>query len=180
MDHLMIDLETMGTAPDAPILAIGAARFDPLNGAVTATFYRAIDPADAFKHGVVSGETFKWWMKQADEARLAVIAGTDTLDNALYEFHQFYRQRCEGACVWGNGATFDISLLERAYHQLWPDQGAPWGFRAVRDCRTINDVASGLYPDIPRAKGVAHNALDDAIYQAEWVSAAWQALRNGR
>jgi len=32
MQHVMIDLETLGTTPDAPIIAIGAVNFDIRTG----------------------------------------------------------------------------------------------------------------------------------------------------
>lgn len=34
MNHLMIDLETMGSGPYAPIISIGAVFFDPNTGAI--------------------------------------------------------------------------------------------------------------------------------------------------
>ncbi|MBB8490579.1 RecE family exodeoxyribonuclease, partial [Escherichia coli] len=42
-DHLMIDLETMGKNPDAPIISIGAIFFDPQTGDVGPEFSKTID-----------------------------------------------------------------------------------------------------------------------------------------
>jgi oligoribonuclease (3'-5' exoribonuclease) len=180
MKHIMIDLETMGTRHDAPILSIGAVAFDPDTGALGATFEANIDPSDALANGKLSGDTLKWWMAQGDEARRAAMSGTSPLFASLYNLANWLRDTSgPEARVWGNGATFDITILERAYAKLGLE--IPWHFRNVRDCRTIAEVAKGLYPDIPRpAHLVGHKAVDDAIYQAMWVSAAWQALRAGR
>lgn len=43
MKHLMIDLETMGTKPSAPIVAIGAVFFEPQTGELGAEFYTAVN-----------------------------------------------------------------------------------------------------------------------------------------
>ncbi|EGO2309834.1 exonuclease, partial [Escherichia coli] len=42
-DHLMIDLETMGKNPDAPIISIGAIFFDPQTGDMGPEFSKTID-----------------------------------------------------------------------------------------------------------------------------------------
>ena len=47
MNHLMIDLETMGNKPTAPIVAIGAVFFDPKNGELGAEFYVAVNLGSA-------------------------------------------------------------------------------------------------------------------------------------
>ncbi|EPR6989137.1 3'-5' exoribonuclease domain-containing protein, partial [Escherichia coli] len=41
--HLMIDLETMGKNPDAPIISIGAIFFDPQTGDMGPEFSKTID-----------------------------------------------------------------------------------------------------------------------------------------
>ena len=43
MQHLMIDLETLGTDPTAPIVAIGAVFFNPKTGELGAEFIATID-----------------------------------------------------------------------------------------------------------------------------------------
>ena len=39
MTHIMVDLETWGTAPGCDIRSIGAVVFDPVAGTLGATFY---------------------------------------------------------------------------------------------------------------------------------------------
>jgi len=68
--HIMIDLETMGTRPDAPIIAIGAVSFDVDTDWVWRTFYVNIDLQSAVSAGAkIDPSTVMWWMKQSDEAR---------------------------------------------------------------------------------------------------------------
>ena len=42
MNHLMIDLETMGNKPNAPIVSIGAVFFEPSTGELGDEFYRVV------------------------------------------------------------------------------------------------------------------------------------------
>ncbi|RDD19579.1 exonuclease, partial [Escherichia coli] len=60
-DHLMIDLETMGKNPDAPIISIGAIFFDPQTGDMGPEFSKTIDLETA--GGVIDRDTIKWWLK---------------------------------------------------------------------------------------------------------------------
>lgn len=39
MNNLMIDLETMGKKPNAPVVSIGAVFFDPQSGEIGPEFY---------------------------------------------------------------------------------------------------------------------------------------------
>uniref|UniRef100_UPI000BB68BE2 exonuclease n=2 Tax=Escherichia coli TaxID=562 RepID=UPI000BB68BE2 len=67
--HLMIDLETMGKNPDAPIISIGAIFFDPQTGDMGPEFSKTIDLETA--GGVIDRDTIKWWLKQSREAQSA-------------------------------------------------------------------------------------------------------------
>lgn len=174
MNHCMIDIETCGSRFDAPVLSIGAVKFDPDTGNTGETFYRAIRPDSAFQHGTPGGDTFKWWMDQADEARKAAVGGTDDLQIALGALTSFYRE-WSNVKVWGNGPSFDMTILEYAFAQI--GRPHPWKFWNVLDCRTVAALA-GKRPPAIGSKGVYHNALHDALHQAEWVGAMWQGLRN--
>ena len=173
MNHCMIDIETCGNRFDAPILSIGAVMFDPDTGRLGKEFYRAIGPDSAFRHGRPGGETFKWWMEQSDAARKAAVSGTDDLEVALGVLSDF-AWPWKDVQVWGNGPSFDMTILEYAYSQI--GRPHPWQFWNVRDCRTVAALV-GRRPPAIGSKGVYHNALDDARHQAQWVSAMWQELR---
>lgn len=169
--HVMIDLETMGTTPQSAIVSIGAIVFDPRYGKVSKeTFYRELDWEDQERH--ICPETTEWWKGQSDEAKAAHY-GLDSLDDVLKELAEWLPKDCK---VWGNGATFDISMLEDAYRQY--EIEIPWKFWNVRDCRTVLDmyesVRGGFNKTVNR-KG-AHNALDDAKFQAQYITMMWSRL----
>lgn len=174
MNHMMIDIETCGKRANAPILSIGAVMFDPMTGGLGQTFYAAVDPADAFRNGVPDGDTFAWWMQQGDKARAAAVGGKKMLAAALGELIDFGKGRWSNVTVWGNGPSFDMTILEHGFSRVGRE--IPWMFWNVRDCRTVADLAGKRPPKIG-GNGVYHNALDDAKHQALWVSEMWQGLK---
>ena len=169
--HAMIDLETMGTRPGAAIVSIGAVIFDPRYGEVSEdTFYRELDWEDQDRF--ICPETTKWWEGQSDEAKQAHF-GLDSLDDVLNELAEWLPEDCK---VWGNGATFDITMLEDAYYQC--EIEVPWKFWNIRDCRTVLDMYESKRGGFNKAvnRQGAHNALQDAIYQAKYITLMWRKL----
>ncbi|EFJ2807363.1 exonuclease [Escherichia coli] len=176
-DHLMIDLETMGKNPDAPIISIGAIFFDPQTGDMGPEFSKTIDLETA--GGVIDRDTIKWWLKQSREAQSAIMTDEIPLDDALLQLREFIDENSGEffVQVWGNGANFDNTILRRSYER----QGipCPWSYYNDRDVRTIVELGKAIDFDARTAipfEGVRHNALDDARYQAKYVSAIWQKL----
>ncbi len=175
--HLMIDLETMGKNPDAPIISIGAIFFDPQTGDMGPEFSKTIDLETA--GGVIDRDTIKWWLKQSREAQSAIMTDEIPLDDALLQLREFIDENSGEffVQVWGNGANFDNTILCRSYER----QGipCPWRYYNDRDVRTIVELGNSIGFDVRMAipfEGVRHNALDDARHQAKYVSAIWQKL----
>ncbi|HCZ3377347.1 TPA: 3'-5' exoribonuclease [Escherichia coli] len=175
--HLMIDLETMGKNPDAPINALAGKFFDPATGEMGPEFSKTIDLETA--GGVIDRNTIKWWLKQSREAQSAILTDEIPLDDALLQLREFIDENSGEffVQVWGNGANFDNVILRRSYER----QGipCPWRYTNDRDVRTM--VALGLVMDFDARsvitfEGERHNALHDAHYQAKYVSAIWQKL----
>ena len=176
-DHLMIDLETMGKNPDAPIISIGAIFFDPQTGDMGPEFSKTIDLETA--GGVIDRDTIKWWLKQSREAQSAIMTDEIPLDDALLQLREFIDENSGEffVQVWGNGANFDNTILRRSYER----QGipCPWRYYNDRDVRTIVELGKAIDFDARTAipfEGERHNALDDARYQAKYISAIWQKL----
>lgn len=168
----MLDIETLGTSPGSVIRTIGAVRFD--DQGVINTFYEKIDVNSCIEAGLkLQWETLQWWMGQSPEALKDIIAKDGVHINvALLRFTDWYTERKildDGSVVvntsselWGNGATFDNVLIEETYRKT--QLPIPWAFNVHRCYRTMRL----LHPNIPFVrKGVHHNAVDDAISQAE-------------
>ncbi|EHN9880649.1 3'-5' exoribonuclease, partial [Escherichia coli] len=175
--HMMIDLETMGKNPDAPLISIGAIFFDPQTGDMGPEFSKTIDMDTA--GGVIDRGTIKWWLKQSREAQSAILTDEIPLDDALLQLREFIDENSGEffVQVWGNGANFDNTILRRSYER----QGipCPWRYYNDRDVRTIVELGKAMDFDARAAipfEGERHNALDDARYQAKYVSTIWQKL----
>ncbi|EHQ8140167.1 3'-5' exoribonuclease [Escherichia albertii] len=175
--HMMIDLETMGKNPDAAVISIGAIFFDPQTGDMGPEFSKTVDLETA--GGVIDRDTIKWWLKQSREAQSAILADEIPLDDALLQLREFIDENSGEffVQVWGNGTSFDNVILRRSYER----QGipCPWHYCNDRDVRTIVELGGAMDFDARTAipfEGERHNALDDARYQAKYVSAIWQKL----
>lgn len=175
---IMLDLETLSSAPDAAIVAIGATVFST-DGATSLvgsqTFYIPVDPVSAqTMGGTIDAATVQWWARQSPEARATLNDDRAAhIGDALHDFGEFVRQFDEPR-IWGNGAGFDNVVLRRAYERS--PLFAPWAFRADRCYRTLKNI----HPHIPRPPfdGVQHNALADALNQARHAERIFEAMRS--
>ncbi len=181
MKHLMLDLETMSSEPTAAIVSIGAVFFDETLGP---TFKRNVSLESSQQWGLtISASTIDWWFTQSPEARAHLYDPTPIpLGNALSEFSEFFREYADltdftpakSTYVWGNGATFDNVVIRNAYKQV--GLIVPWGFRydmCFRTLKTQFDPQGLLYKD----PGLAHDALSDAVGQAEHAMRILESLK---
>ncbi|MEQ0055793.1 3'-5' exoribonuclease [Klebsiella sp. JN_Kp127] len=184
--HVMVDLETMGKKHNAPIVAIGAVVFDPATGSIGESFYKVVCLESSVNWGaVIDPSTVIWWLKQSSEARSAIV-NDDAIPllDALLQFREFVSDNVAGgskkAQVWGNGASFDNSILRSSYDCIAEDY--PWEYWNDRDVRTMVELGHAINYEPQKAipfEGERHNALADAIHQARYVSAIWQRLIEG-
>ncbi|MDU2053830.1 MAG: 3'-5' exoribonuclease, partial [Escherichia coli] len=140
--HLMIDLETMGKNPDAPIISIDAIFFDPQTGDMGPEFSKTIDLETA--GGVIDRDVIKRWLKQSREAQSAIMTDEIPLDDALLQLREFIDENSGEffVQVWGNGANFENTILRRSYER----QGipCPWRYYNDRDVRTIVELGKAI------------------------------------
>lgn len=165
--HLMIDLETLGSGPDAAIVSAGVVTFNANHCPLSRREWFIRDP---FNQGrAVDPKTLEWWKKQGDllDSHLArcSIEGV-TLDRFAGELFDWIDQDREDIRAWSNGATFDLVILDNLYRALGYDR--PWHYSNERCYRTLKSVAQDFGHIKPTTK---HDALADAIAQAENVSA---------
>ncbi|NRF59076.1 3'-5' exoribonuclease [Citrobacter braakii] len=181
--HLMVDMETMGNGPDAPIVSIGAVFFDPSTGNTGAEFYRVVSLESSMSFGMKpDASTIQRWLKQSSEARSAILVDEAMgLRETLELLADFIAENAASGShtvqLWGNGCSFDNVILRRAYVLTETPFAVP--FWNDRDVRTMVELGKsvGINPrfDIP-FEGDMHNALSDARHQVKYVSAIWQRL----
>jgi|TARA_B110000858_G_scaffold141292_1_gene160365 hypothetical protein len=165
---IMIDIETVGTGPDACILTIAAQTFDPnALGYLPQDYYARVD-IDSQPNREVDDATVEWWATQPQEAQDEAFGeeGRISLKQALEELSKLCFH-CN--LTWANGTTFDMVILENAYKQ--EQLPLPWRFWNVRDARTVYS----LYPDLPKPKA-SHHALEDCKRQIDLLQQTLQHL----
>lgn len=183
MNHIMLDLETLGSGSRAAVVAIGAVAFDPAGSSTPADipssnrFYATITPDSAIEAGLeVTGSTIQWWMQQSDAARQQTFGlGAGYLVPTIVTFRNFVLDHGgKDAVVWGNGATFDNVIIRSAFAAA--GQTPPWSFRNDRCYRTVcNLLPKAKQPELIRL-GTFHNALDDAVTQALHLQKVYKLL----
>lgn len=181
-DHIMIDLETMGTGPDAAILQIGAVAFNgprahgELAGLENVTsaplFHTHVNLQSSIDAGLrMDASTVLWWLSQDDAARQAAARSGPSaapLEEALLQLADFIRTHSDPKCtqVWSNGSDFDLVILSTAYRLTRIDR--PWPYWAGRCFRTEKNRRRDIAGPVNLVK---HHALSDAIAQAEHLRA---------
>jgi hypothetical protein len=186
-EHLMLDVECLGTRPGAPLGALGAVIFQPDTGKIVDTFYEKIDFETSVKAGgTLDAATVKWWLKQATEAQLQMVGSVKegtaiAIDDAFLRFGEFVQRHQKsprsGIKHWANGANFDPGILEEAYYRM--DKQSPLVFWKSLDVRTIVEMGRQFGID-PKGEltqlGSPHKALDDCMLQVNYVSQIWQRI----
>jgi hypothetical protein len=154
--HLMIDIEGLGTGPDAAILTIAAQSFDPFGTGHYDRHYYARITLESQENRRIQDDTLAWWATQP-EAQAEAFAEDNRipLDQALDEL---YRLAWQHDYIWAQGPTYDINILEHAYKSYNKTQ--PWQFYRIRDSRTV----LSLWPGRP-VPPTSHHALEDTRKQ---------------
>lgn len=177
--ELMIDWETLSAnVEEAPVLSVGIVVFN-LDDEDS---YDTLDSEDRSRYTVfdvqsqldagrkISYDTVRWWIQQGKMAQNAAFKETGySVHKWLHDFYDILGPMN----IWGNGATFDISLLEslsRTFRVKIPKLM----FRQARDLRTLRYLAGSPNLQIPR--GEAHDALEDAKYQVLCAQAYWRII----
>lgn len=168
MIDIMLDLETLGTAPGSVILSIGAAT------STDATFDRKIDLADSLYRGLNADiSTLAWWRQQSSAAweeatrngeRYGLPASLHSLSQWLLVLRAGDGKTGERLRLWGDGANFDITMLECAYRAC--NIAVPWSYREVYCYRTLRQLLNSEKP----ASTLAHSAVSDAQAQLEHLA----------
>lgn len=186
---IMIDIETLGLRPGAPIPSIGYCIFDWDGIKDHGTIAINIDNWVNAKPEI---STVKFWLQCAPEAIAKTFFRPDeellTWVEALLALKNTVTvSQIYGEGVWANGPLFDLAHLEYWYEQMY--ERAPWSHRLPRDCRTLFEVAMS-FADWDRSAAsealkeqhgehlTHHDAESDAVLQALLVIDAHRALHN--
>lgn len=163
----MIDIEGLGTGPDAAILTIAAQSFDPFGTGHYDRHYYARITLESQDNRRIQDDTLAWWATQP-EAQAEAFAEDNRipLDQALDEL---YRLAWQHDYIWAQGPTYDINILEHAYKSYSKTQ--PWQFYRIRDSRTV----LSMWPGRP-VPPTSHHALEDTRKQINILQQTFKHL----
>lgn len=176
MQHVMLDLETLGTKTDSVILSIGAVKFDLDSDRIDdAAFYASvsIDSNLAAGRGV-DESTLLWWLQQSKEAQAVFFEPKQSLEVAVGSFADWFCEGNDAKFIWSKGADFDIPMVANALRAFGYE--TPWEFYNARCVRTYSKLPSARDVVVPNP--LKHNALQDAIAQVKLVQAIQKKLNS--
>ena len=185
-DHVMIDLETLGTKPGSVILSIGAVAFNAEQPETEWTTYNSgpILRRSCYDAGLVEDvNTVAWWRKQIDAEHLAggvdLYNFFDDTTNSLRSMHiavaltELRHWFPNGASVWSNGANFDGVLLRCAYEAV--NVSIPWAYYNEQCFRTMKRQFVSVAA--PEFVGTRHDALTDALHQTRYLQVIFARIK---
>jgi len=171
---IMLDLETMGNKSNTAIVSIGVVEFNLETGETGREFYKVIDLQSCLDIGLkVQASTIYWWLQQSEVARKRICKKGEDLRSVLVAFNTWMLDCVDKVKIWGNGARFDIGILEDAYAAY--SLKTPWYFRSEMDVRTLiafKPEIKATYPMI----GVEHDPIDDCKHQIGYCVETWKAI----
>jgi exodeoxyribonuclease VIII len=175
--HIVLDLETLSTKPNAVVISIGAVALDG-QGNFLSVFHQAINPNQPGRD--IDQATVQWWESQSAEAQEASYKAKDTVTPtvAMYMFSAWIC--CVGSPeevkMWGNGSSFDCTILSSLYDQCHElRHPKPWAWWHDRDMRTLLDTFPEAR-DVGEFVGVKHHALHDAQHEAKQLAKALRLM----
>jgi hypothetical protein len=173
----MADFETLGTDPDTVVISLGIAAFNR-NGVLDKMLFEFDFEKQTALGRTIDPDTLEWWKKQSAEAQKQLVVSDFAIEFPEFFrlFEQFIDKNLErlgetrkDLKVWGKGADFDVVVLTDIYRRHNPQgkKALPWKFWGVRCFRMFDDIYK--VTKTHTRLGTHHNALDDAIFQAECV-----------
>lgn len=177
--HIVLDLETLSTQPNAVIASIGAVALTASGGFVS-EFHVPITTGNFRQcHRHVCAKTVEWWEQQSEEAKLASVKAPNPMlpHPALQAFIAWVHEHADPkkVKVWGNGSSFDNVILSSLFAD-YPELERPWAYWNDRDMRTVLDLNPAA-KDVGPFEGVKHNALHDARHEAKQLAKVLMATQ---
>jgi 3' exoribonuclease, RNase T-like len=169
MQHLMLDLETLGKRAGCVVLSIALVRLSD-NARVMINLDLPSQDAVGLHR---DEETVEWWGQQPVEVWKQVTENPYPVAEAL-GYISGWITIGGGADfrLWGYGAGFDLPVLKELYTRF--NIPLPWQHWQEMCARTVREL-SGVDPEAYRVLP-KHNPLNDAMTQAGWLRDGMQTL----
>jgi hypothetical protein len=170
---VMLDIETLDTKNTAVILQIGGCIFN--RERLVNKFRIDLDWENERANRTISNATLAWWLAQDENVRSDVFYGGQRVAPIDACGSLDYILPADFDSIYSKG-SFDFDILENLYKSM--GLIAPWNFRQKRDYRTMLKVAEDIY-GFKEDKSNSHNAMDDAVNQAENLIKIFRLMKTG-
>lgn len=178
---MMIDIETFSTDPDALVLSMGVVLFNPHGPAGQVIDVMHV-PLDLAQRGATTNlDTVIWWLGQTEAGKAMTQLRKETPlhmpEQAFEKMRMMLAVHNVGkdVKVWANSPSFDCVILRRLAEREGFD--VPWSFRNERCFRTWRAEFRSLVEESEQTG--AHDALEDALWQAKEMQRINKVLRDG-
>ncbi len=181
----VLDIETLGKCANAVIASIGCAIKNIYTGDVVGTFYVRCDLKPQLKTRTTDQSTCDWWETQKKEYPLSFNEVFSdklyrvSLKDALNQLNDFLNLHLPvRPQVIGNGPEFDNVIVGNAMDQAGIKPA--WDHGCNQSLRTFVFLGRHLLNIDPKYKlefkGDRHHALNDAVYEAEYLHFIFKSL----
>jgi hypothetical protein len=166
--HMMLDIETLGTAPGCVVLSVGACLFNPVTGKIGSTYEAVLDIDHQTKAGLtIDPATEAWHKREAPEAYEAAMAAQARGHLTPPHFAMNRLRTMAGSTggnnlVWCWGAAFDFPILDAMEAALNHVTKPLCHYRQQACARTVCQIAN-----VTRHNRTEHTPLADCTQQVE-------------
>lgn len=183
LTHLVFDLETLSTEPNAVVLSLGCVPFvfeedGFFKKFVETGFFVKFDVQEQivkYKRNV-EADTVNWWREKPKDLidatvkpskdDVSIVSGLNSLNEFISKVEGFSPN---DSYVFSRGPDFDFPIIKSLYRNANLD--LPYNFWKVRDIRTAIDIMYGTNDGKYEVKSgnagfIAHNPLHDAAMDA--------------
>ena len=182
MNHVMLDLETLGTGSNSVIVSAGLVEFDLETGATGDHIKLSFNLLDQLLNGAeIDKDTLTWWQSQSTSAKelLKQSSTTKPIEETLKELSAFLATlpaRAPNISLWGNGCTFDNVILRNLYKRSGIQ--FPLAFWQDKDVRTLAQLVD--YDKVVELtgpfQGTKHDPINDCRHQIKMCKNAYDLL----
>lgn len=180
--HVVIDLETLATSPDAVVISIGVAWGK--DTAFCGAQWNLEGVSQLLKGRKADQSTMDWWAKQPPATQKLAVENPVSVEKALQDLSELLcNLQTESGnyfAIWGNAPSFDLSILASLYRQYGME--VPWKYWQERDLRTFGACVGADYKswESPASSQVRipHCAKHDATHELEFILAHYDRCQS--
>lgn len=171
-NDIMLDIETFGTTYNSAVVQVAMIYFNRETGQLGNHLVVNLDINDSIENGFeLTKETIEWWEQQPKEIFESLSENPFKLKEGLKLIKDFFQF---GSIIWCH-STFDVPLLGNVYMRM--GEKLPWGYKNVRDIRTLCELSNIDLSLYDWEKEKTHNALSDVKFQVKYVTDACNMIK---